>query len=1078
MPSLDSSRLRTFARCLLATLAVAFAVAALPVAAHAEDLHCAGNEAFDASLVARARERVAAAGADAAAAGVSVQNISTTGDLSLSTTGEARVVVIRVSFPGSAETGEPAMTIPADQTQDDLRAIFNGGTGSLTTGYPYESLRGYYERASYGKLDIQAAYVVDYTAAYSRSHYTGNVSELFYEALAGVEGQVDYSQCDANNDGKIDGVYLQYAGQDDSWGGTWWPTKHTLKDDSRTFGGKIARGGVLLRSQLNGFNNLTATLIHETGHLLGLPDLYRYNDTGQLGLRAYDMMCNNEGDINGYCKWMLDWIDGGKITYVHVSADGVDVRRAGTTAIEHHEGAVDEVLQAYSREGEPSATGGFIAVSDDESILEGNLFCNFYLVEYIEHAGNDSIAPGEVPMGQGVRIYRVQGAYDPERGFKHSNTSGGAHEQLIEALEPTEGAETTKGFFALWQPGSSVTPASSPSTNYGESLLRGFSGIMLEVLEGADGAGRVRIGYAAAPEQEPLALTCESIQVNGTSGSYTFRLSRDADRGRDYRQAKLIVDGIEYGMPSWTYTEGERSLKVYVKLAAGIIKPTSKVQIKMPAGSFVLSYDSPDEPAEVSEDLFCDVPTPTVSAVEATGTYENASVPTDSMRMLSDIFELGGAKYFLAYTYDLDAYTAELGLYRIAADGKACEKVELEGAADLVLPTMNTLDVCPYGNDKVFVRLRSFMSESADDQVPTSIADIVIDAGAGKVLGMRTGGGSSAQAYEGKRESALVALGDTVVSVTRLSGYGWASWGYRVADGSILADYSEWTGDAAKKVSCLFDAGEGYLATVAEGSSEGGTATVSLRKTSGLSNIASLRTTPPSFTVELTDNYGINAVRVAGERVYVLACSNHMADGRDHFANELGVYNLTGGLVSTNGVPGLSVLFSRRVNLRISPAGMVSICQTDTNEAGYFGMRSLQTLFDGSLASKGSLTNFGRSIGAWVGERWLSVDYPQIDGDVPLPERLAVSWTLGAPLAGKPVDPSDPSNPGDPSSPSTPQGSGTSASGDVSVKNARAKSAGALASTGDRTLALVGAVLLLGLILVIAGIVISRRRRR
>ena len=50
-------------------------------------------------------------------------------------------------------------------------------------------------------------------------------------------------------------------------------------------------------------------MIHETGHALGLPDLYDYDtNPPRGGVGHLDMMDSNWGDHNCFSKWLLDWI--------------------------------------------------------------------------------------------------------------------------------------------------------------------------------------------------------------------------------------------------------------------------------------------------------------------------------------------------------------------------------------------------------------------------------------------------------------------------------------------------------------------------------------------------------------------------------------------------------------------------------------------------------------------------------------------------------------------------------------------------------------------------------------------------
>ncbi len=51
--------------------------------------------------------------------------------------------------------------------------------------------------------------------------------------------------------------------------------------------------------------------IHETGHLLGLPDYYDYDASNgpKGGVGGWDMMDSNWGDHNAFSKYLLGWID-------------------------------------------------------------------------------------------------------------------------------------------------------------------------------------------------------------------------------------------------------------------------------------------------------------------------------------------------------------------------------------------------------------------------------------------------------------------------------------------------------------------------------------------------------------------------------------------------------------------------------------------------------------------------------------------------------------------------------------------------------------------------------------------------
>lgn len=296
------------------------------------------------ALLAQAQQRISGI-SEASLLGESNDSLFPTGDaLGLSTTGKARAVVVRVDFPASEDGSEAAETIPENETDEDLLNAFNGPQDAADALYPYESLHAYYERSSFGKLDYQATAIAHYTAQHPRSYYTStaNAEGLFAEALNGVDDQIDFSQADANNDGYIDAVYLQFAGECGKWSTTWWPSESRVSSDSdlgqREFDGKHVRATVKFSTRTHWSDGFEQVLIHETGHVLGLPDLYAYGDYSGLGTNTFDMMDNNIGDQNGLFKWLLGWITPEDITYVLTTSEGVDVR-IGTGDIVHYDDA-------------------------------------------------------------------------------------------------------------------------------------------------------------------------------------------------------------------------------------------------------------------------------------------------------------------------------------------------------------------------------------------------------------------------------------------------------------------------------------------------------------------------------------------------------------------------------------------------------------------------------------------------------------------------------------------------------------------------------------------------------------------
>ena len=192
------------------------------------------------------------------------------------------------------------------------------GEGSAAN-YPYESLKGYYQRSSYGMLTIGGTSYGWYRASSTRSAYGADdysgVASLIKEALTALNGTVDFSQYDNNGDGKIDYFMVFYAGPHTGWGSIFWAwndiTGSLFADDTFAVDGK--RLGVFTFQYEvygPGYDFEPQTSIHETGHALGLPDYYDYDGSQgpDGGVGGLDMMDSNWGDHNCFSKWLLGWL--------------------------------------------------------------------------------------------------------------------------------------------------------------------------------------------------------------------------------------------------------------------------------------------------------------------------------------------------------------------------------------------------------------------------------------------------------------------------------------------------------------------------------------------------------------------------------------------------------------------------------------------------------------------------------------------------------------------------------------------------------------------------------------------------
>jgi M6 family metalloprotease-like protein len=229
----------------------------------------------------------------------------------LPTTGTVKTFALLVDFPDQPHTS-------AQTTTDVASKLFGDGDYG---DYPYESLRNYYQRSSYQQLTITGTVLGWYRANHDRFYYSaldypaGNLA-LVKEALAYFDGQGhDFAQYDNDGDGVIDGFFIKWTGPDEGWSSFWWGYQGRLYDASYQIDGKsISRfvwSWYANPDFQQGDDAYHARVdIHETGHLLGLPDYYDYdaNQGPDGGLGGLDMMDRNLGDHNCFSKMLLDWV--------------------------------------------------------------------------------------------------------------------------------------------------------------------------------------------------------------------------------------------------------------------------------------------------------------------------------------------------------------------------------------------------------------------------------------------------------------------------------------------------------------------------------------------------------------------------------------------------------------------------------------------------------------------------------------------------------------------------------------------------------------------------------------------------
>lgn len=255
-----------------------------------------GNQSVSPGLIAKLRGRLSGS--------KGVNLLSGTTGTGLPSEGSPKILVLLIEFDEyPARTGD---------TAEAMAARIFGSAGE----FPFESLSAYYRRSSYGKLNIGGE-VLGWYKAGKRADVAQTLEgreALIKKALQSYKGH-DFSRYDNNGDGVVDYFSVIWTGPTGEWATFWWGVAPHFSDNKFAINGKKL-GAYAWQGVSHDWSDPQSdfkirTLVHETGHALGLPDYYDYKPgTGpDGGLGHLDMMDSTYYDHNCFSKLLLGWIE-------------------------------------------------------------------------------------------------------------------------------------------------------------------------------------------------------------------------------------------------------------------------------------------------------------------------------------------------------------------------------------------------------------------------------------------------------------------------------------------------------------------------------------------------------------------------------------------------------------------------------------------------------------------------------------------------------------------------------------------------------------------------------------------------
>lgn len=332
---------------------------------------------------------------------------------------ENNYLAIMVEFPDKTGT-----SLDDVQTLSKAEAVMNKGNRNMETpngSVPIISLKEYVEKYTYHKMTTKTTFfpqdrngnVISVKLSKNRSYYMKKsasnpngytltqarereeelVNEILSKAKESIERVFNASDLDKNNDGNVDAISFfieadKVTEDKVEWSDLLWSHKISGMNLNVTLEGKKVNTYNLINTYdsnyLGGVFSMNqgtyGTIIHEYMHVLGLPDLYRYNSGGD-PVGFYDIMATTTNyNPQGILAYMTS-------EYNNLGWNSLSEVKSSTS--------VTLNKPQYSNPSEKRAVKIVSPVNEDE----------FFIVEYYEK--RDKVYASDTSISDGLVVYRI-----------------------------------------------------------------------------------------------------------------------------------------------------------------------------------------------------------------------------------------------------------------------------------------------------------------------------------------------------------------------------------------------------------------------------------------------------------------------------------------------------------------------------------------------------------------------------------------------------------------------------------------------------------------------------------------------